>query len=79
MAITVRTGERLCRQALEMEALAIRLEDGGYGDESSMVREIAEQSGRAGCRLLNKLELFKYNEKETRRDRSAGAPIMQIW
>ena len=55
MAITIRTGERLCRQALDMEELANRLEGAGHGDESSMVREIAEQSGRVGNRLLDKL------------------------
>lgn len=55
--ITIRTAERFCRQALDMEVVANRLEDAGYDYESAIVREIAHQSGNVGARLTYKLEL----------------------
>ena len=57
--ITERTGERLIRLAHEMEDLANRLKDEGYGDSQADVRRVSTALGRAGRELLDVITVRK--------------------
>jgi hypothetical protein len=43
-----RSGERLCRLAYELEALAARLADAGYSFHANSVKDMARTAGSVG-------------------------------
>ena len=54
--VTARTGERLVRAAMELEDIASRLADEGFGDEEFHLRAAAADVHRIGHRVLDKIE-----------------------
>jgi len=50
-----RSGERLCRLAYELEALAARLREAGYESEANGVRAMSSQAGNIGRELDRKV------------------------